>query len=105
VHIVVPRGVVSMSIFIKQMILTKLRQITPNEILEYSTKYGFQVTRQQAEQISNYVRSKRINPFDKKEREKMLLDLSEITDQQTAMKANQLFHELIKSYGLEHLFN
>ncbi|WP_096270603.1 DUF2624 domain-containing protein [Paucisalibacillus globulus] len=94
-----------MSIFIKQMIINKMRQITPEDILIYSQKYGFVISQEQAIEISNYVRRKKLNPFDKREREKMLRDLSEITDRNTAIKANKLFYELIKSYGLEHLFN
>jgi hypothetical protein len=94
-----------MSIFIKQMIINKMRQITTNDVLNYSKKYGFSINKEQAQAISNYVRKKRVNPFDKREREKMLQDLTDITDRGTALKANKLFHELIKSHGLEHLFN
>jgi hypothetical protein len=94
-----------MSIFIKQMIINKMRQITPEDVLIYSQKYGFVISREQAIEISKYVRRKKLNPFDKREREKMLKDLSEITDRNTAIKANKLFYELIKSYGLEHLFD
>lgn len=93
-----------MSFIVKQIILTKLKQISAEDILKYAGEYGFSISPAQAKQISNYVRSNRINPFDKKEREKMLRDLSTITDPQTAKKANQLFQELIKSYGLEDLF-
>ena len=98
-------GVVIMSMFIKQMIINKMRQISPGEVFDYARKYGFSISRDQAKAISNYVRQKRVNPFEKKERDKMLRDLSEITDRNTAIKADKLFHELIKSYGLEHLFN
>ncbi|WP_047986306.1 DUF2624 domain-containing protein [Ornithinibacillus californiensis] len=94
-----------MSIFIKQIILSKMKQISPSDVFHYSQEYGFTISRQQAQEISNYVRRNRVNPFERKEREKMLKDLSEITDRETAIKANQLFQELIKSYGLEHLFN
>jgi hypothetical protein len=93
-----------MSIFIKQIILNKMKQITPDDVFHYSQEYGFSISRQQAQEISNYVRKNRVNPFERTEREKMLKDLSEITDRETALKANQLFQELIKSYGLEHLF-
>jgi hypothetical protein len=82
-----------------------MRQITTEDVLTYSKEYGFSINRKQAEQISNYIQKKKINPFEKSEREKMLKDLSEITDPNTAIKANKLFYELIKSYGLEHLFN
>lgn len=82
-----------------------MRQITAEDILQYSGEYGFILTRQQAQEIANYIHNNKIDPFDKNEREKMLHDLSKITDRQTALKANKLFHELIKSYGLEHLFN
>ncbi|GIO27562.1 DUF2624 domain-containing protein [Ornithinibacillus bavariensis] len=94
-----------MSFFIKQIILTKMRQITSEDILKYAKEYGFNLSSEQAKEISKYVQGNRIDPFDKKERDKMLNDLSRITDPQTAKKANQLFHELIKSYGVEDLFN
>ncbi|MEN2765969.1 DUF2624 domain-containing protein [Ornithinibacillus xuwenensis] len=93
-----------MSFFIKQLILNKMRQLSPEEVLEYGKKYGFSISRQQAQDIASYVRRNNINPFDKRERKKMFNDLSQITNPETANKANQLFHELIKSYGLEHLF-
>lgn len=92
-----------MSLFIKQIILSKLRQITPEDVYSNASQYGFTITKNQAVEISNYVRSNRVNPFNARDREKMLYDLSQITDQETAMKANRLFHELIKSYGLGHL--
>ncbi|WP_010097015.1 DUF2624 domain-containing protein [Ornithinibacillus scapharcae] len=92
-----------MSLFIKQIILNKMRQITPEDVYSNANQYGFTITKNQAVEISNYVRKNRVNPFNKRDREKMLYDLSQITDQETAMKANQLFNELIKSYGLEHL--
>jgi ABC-type antimicrobial peptide transport system permease subunit len=98
-------GVVSMSFFIKQIILTKLRHITAEDIIKYAKEYGFKLSFEQAKEISNYVQRNRIDPFDKKELEKMLYDLSKITDPQTAKKANKLFQELIKSYGVEDLFN
>ncbi|GGA68494.1 DUF2624 domain-containing protein [Ornithinibacillus halotolerans] len=94
-----------MSIFIKQIIINKMRHITTEDVAHYSKQYGFSISREQAQEISNYVRSKQINPFERREREKMLHDLSKITDRETAIKANKLFHELIKSYGLEHLFH
>ncbi|WP_284140416.1 MULTISPECIES: DUF2624 domain-containing protein [unclassified Virgibacillus] len=93
-----------MNDFIKELALKKIKQTSPREIQQYAREYGFSITRSQAEQISTYIRTQKIDPFHESGRKKMLKDLALITDEETAMKANQLFKELIKTYGLEGFF-
>jgi len=93
-----------MSAFIKQMVKNKLKQVTPDELLYYGKQYGFSLSKHQAVQITNYLSEQSLDPFREKDLHRMLRELAVITDVQTAKKANKLLNELIKSYGLEHLF-
>ncbi|GIO23119.1 DUF2624 domain-containing protein [Oceanobacillus sp. J11TS1] len=93
-----------MSIFLKEIIKNKLRNLTADEILHYSSQYGFSITNTQANQIVSYVRRSSPNPFDQADRNRFMNELEKITDRKTALAAQQLMDEVIKSYGLEHLF-
>ncbi|MDO6448138.1 DUF2624 domain-containing protein [Oceanobacillus profundus] len=93
-----------MSIFIKEMIKNKLKNLSAEELLHYSKQYGFQLTEKQAQQIAMYLRKNTRDPFNQKARQEMFKHLATITDEQTATKAEQLLYTLVQSYGLEHLF-
>ncbi|RKQ37806.1 DUF2624 domain-containing protein [Oceanobacillus halophilus] len=94
-----------MSIFIKELVRKKLKQISSEELMFYSKQYGFSLSKHQAMQISNYLnQNSSVDPFKFNDREKMLRELARITDIETAQQARKLLDEVIKSYGLEHLF-
>lgn len=93
-----------MSIFIKEMIKNKLRNISVDELLHYSKQYGFQLSDKQAREITGYLRNNSPDPFNKASRDVMFQQLTIITDKETAKKAQNLFDEIIRSYGLQHLF-
>lgn len=93
-----------MSIFIKEMIRAKLRQLTPGELLKYSRQYGFSITEQQAGQIVGYLRQHNPDPFSSASRAKMFQALETITNSETAHQTQQLFEKMIASYGMQHLF-
>jgi len=92
-----------MSIFIKEFVSKKLKGITTEELLHYGELYGFSITQKEAEQIVDYLKTNSVDPFRADGRRKMLKELARITDVKTAKKAQKLFQELIKSYGLEYL--
>ncbi|GAB3795460.1 DUF2624 family protein [Virgibacillus kimchii] len=92
-----------MSIFIKEFVSRKLKQVSVEELLYYGKEYGFALNRQEAEEITAFLRTNSVDPFHLEGRRQMLQELARITDKKTAKKAQELFHELIKSYGLEHL--
>ncbi|WP_337018458.1 DUF2624 family protein [Oceanobacillus massiliensis] len=94
-----------MSIFIKELVKNKLRNLSSSELLNYSNKYGFQISEKQAQAIIHYLRQYSPDPFDAVKRKEMFQQLSVITDQETAAKAQKLFDEIIRSYGLEYLFD
>jgi len=93
-----------MSIFIKELIKRKLNHISVEDLLQYGEQYEFSLTKIEAEKIVTYLRSNHIDPFRKNDRTKMFQALTEITDINTANKAQNLFDQMIRSYGLEHLF-
>lgn len=94
-----------MSSFIKQLIMKKLNDITLNDLLYYSHQYGFILNKTEAEQIVTYLKNNKLDPFDQDNHEKLFQDLARITNHETAMKAQKFLNEIIRSYGLDHLFN
>lgn len=94
-----------MSIFIKEVVKRKLKQISVADLLKYGDQHGFSLTETEAEKIVTYVKTNNIDPFNESDRSRMFQKLTEITDENTANKAQDLFDEIIRSYGLEHLFN
>ncbi|RYG74714.1 DUF2624 domain-containing protein [Lentibacillus lipolyticus] len=93
-----------MSSFIKQLVTSKLKQLSPDELLHYAHEYNFSISRKQANAITSYLESHTVDPFSSSSRKKMFQELARITDRNTAIKAEKLFKETIKAYGLEHLF-
>lgn len=94
-----------MSIFIKELVKNKLKQLTSKELLFYGKQYDFTLTETEAQQIVAYLQHHTVDPFDTVDQKKMFASLAEITNPETANKADQLFREIIQSYGLGHLFN
>ncbi|WP_077327011.1 DUF2624 domain-containing protein [Virgibacillus siamensis] len=93
-----------MSNFFKSIILNKMKHLSAHELLHYSQQYGFNIDPHQAKQIESYLRQNTVDPFSKKGRKIMYNDLAQITDSQTANKAQRLFENIIKENGLEYLF-
>ena len=93
-----------MSIFLKQMINNKIKQLHKGELMQYAGQYGFQLTDREAEQILNYLQQNNLDLFSKNEIEKLHKELAVITNDKTANNAKTLFEQIIKTYGLEHLF-
>ncbi|MFU0791453.1 DUF2624 family protein [Virgibacillus proomii] len=93
-----------MSKIIKEIIRKKLTQLSAEELMNYADQYGFSLTQQEAKQIIMYLRQYEVDPFSVEGRKKMIQQLARITDQTTAQKAQQLFSDMVSSYGLDHLF-
>jgi hypothetical protein len=94
-----------MSIFIKELIKRKINQLSAEEILTYGEQHGFSITKIEADKIETYIKATHIDPFNENDRIKMFQQLTEITNLDTAQKALSLFNEIIRSHGLEYLFN
>lgn len=93
-----------MSFFLKEMVKTRLKQLTVGEILHYADQYGFSLTNGEATKIIHYIQTNDIDIFSKKGIDEAQEKIAEITNPQTANKARSLLEQIIKSYGLEDLF-
>lgn len=93
-----------MSFFIKELVKNKLKSLSSDELLHYSTQYGFVLSEKQASEITTYLRNHSPDPFDPRKRKEMLEELALITDRETAIKTEKLFEQMIHSYGLKDLF-
>lgn len=94
-----------MSLFIKELVKRKLNQLSYKDILHYSNQYGFALSIDEARHIETYIHNNKIDPFCKNDRLKMFQTLAEITNIETANKAQSLLDEVIHTYGLTHLFD
>ncbi|PKR79007.1 hypothetical protein CEY16_04460 [Halalkalibacillus sediminis] len=88
---------------IKQMIITRLYQSTPQEIVEHGRNYGISVTDQEADKILTFIRTQKIDPFSEKDRQRTFQYISSSIDENVARKAEQLLYSLAKQFGMEHL--
>lgn len=93
-----------MNLFIKQIVLKKIKQLSPRELLYYANEYGFELSPNEADEIVYFLQTESIDPFTIEGQKHLLENLSIITNQNTAQKAYQLFRQLIANYGLEHYF-
>lgn len=93
-----------MSIFIKEMIKNKIKQLHQEELLQYARQYGFTLSNLEAQQILHYLQENEFDIFSKKEQEKAFIKLTVITNKTTANKAQKLLEQIISSYGLEDYF-
>lgn len=89
---------------LQHLIIERLKNVSDNELMYYSERYGFSLTIDECQNISHYLNHLTLNPFIKADREKMFHDLTDLTNEQTAIKAKQLFKQLINQYGMSHLF-
>lgn len=93
-----------MSNFIKGIIMKKLQLVSYEDLLFYGNEYGIPLDENEAKAMSHYIKNNQIDPFSEKDRMKTFHELAQVTNKATANKTEKLFNELIKSYGLEHLF-
>lgn len=93
-----------MSKIMKEIITKKLKQTSPEELLHYSKQYGFSLTSKEAKQITDYLKTHPFDPFKEKDRVIFFKQLTQITNINTTRKAQKLFGEIVKSYGIQSLF-
>nr|WP_295969403.1 DUF2624 domain-containing protein [uncultured Bacillus sp.] len=79
-----------MKIF-ENIINQKISTMTADELLKYANQFQISITRQQAEQIADYLRRKQVNIFDDTERKLFIKELAKTTGADTAKQVNQLF--------------
>lgn len=80
----------------QQIVNKKLHNITPDELLSYSSQYNISLTGDQAKKISTLLQAKKVNVFNTSERIQLMKEVAKITGHETAKKVNQLFTEFTK---------
>lgn len=93
-----------MSKIMKEIIAKKLKQTSPEELLYHSKEYDFSLTFNEAKQITDYLKKHPFDPFKESDRIIFFKELTQITNINTTKKAQKLFGELVKSYGIQSLF-
>src|SRR5699024_6258489 len=96
---------IMMSQFIKELMIQKIKSLSLDELQTYSRKYNFHLTEKEALNIISYLQNHHLEPFSADGRVEMFRELAQITNTQTAKRAQQLFLKLIKTYNVEHLFH
>lgn len=86
------------------MIRQKINDLTVKDVISFSQEHNMDISSQQAKNILTFVKKSDLNPFSEKDRLKLLKKIALISDQKTAQKANQLFKQMIKTYGVENYF-
>ncbi|MHA6250961.1 DUF2624 family protein [Oceanobacillus sp. CAU 1775] len=94
-----------MSFILKEIIKNKLRQLTVEELLSYAHQYNFSITAGEAKTILTYLQNQQLDVFSKHDIAILKNKLAEVTNEDTANKAMQLFNQIVSSYGLESLFD
>ncbi|MFD2637454.1 DUF2624 family protein [Piscibacillus salipiscarius] len=88
---------------LKHLIRTKLYASTPDELMKYSKQYGISLTRQQANQLLQFIKKESIDPFSKQDRSKTYQYVEQHIGRQEAQQAERLLNQLAKQYNLDHL--
>ncbi|MEC1540236.1 DUF2624 domain-containing protein [Bacillus subtilis] len=80
-------------ILFQRIILQRLNQATPDDLLKYSKQYGISLTRSQAVEVANLLYGKNVNIFNESERMRLLKQVETITSKETAQTVNELFKQ------------
>ncbi|WP_235848405.1 DUF2624 domain-containing protein [Litchfieldia alkalitelluris] len=77
----------------------KIKTLTVDELLSYSSQYDIPLTKPQAQKAIKYLRSKadtKIDIFDAEERKKLLREIAKVTSPDVARQLNSLFNQFAK---------
>ncbi|MET3682430.1 hypothetical protein ABID56_000511 [Alkalibacillus flavidus] len=87
----------------KELILNRLYQATPEEIVYYSHKYNIPLNEQEASALIRFIHQKKIDPFQEKGRLKTFQFIEQQFGPKTAQDTADLLKTLADQYGLNHL--
>lgn len=87
------------------MMIKKIKSIKPEELRNYGEQYNITLTKKQAEEITSFLGRTNLDPVKEHDRLKLFKKLAQITNLETAQKAQKIFNKLIKEHGVESWFN
>lgn len=82
--------------FIQAIVKQKLKQITPEQLLDLSSQYGIDLTANEANIVVKKLRNTHLNIFDEAQRKQLLDDLALLTSTETVEKAEKI---LLQQFG------
>ncbi|MBM4762313.1 DUF2624 domain-containing protein [Bacillus sp. B15-48] len=74
----------------------KVSTITGEDLLKYAEPFKIEITKEHANKIAKYLRSKKVNIFDDQERVVLIKEIAKIAGPETAKEVNKLFNLLTK---------
>jgi TRAP-type C4-dicarboxylate transport system substrate-binding protein len=74
----------------------KINTITGEELMKYASQFQINITAKQAEKIAQYLRNKKVNIFEPKERAALVKEIAKIAGPETAKEVNKLFIQFTK---------
>jgi hypothetical protein len=74
----------------------KLKSITRDELLKYANQFNINLSKSQAENIAQYLRTTNLNIFQDNERAQVIKDIARIAGPETAREINRLFISFTK---------
>ncbi|WP_035512460.1 DUF2624 family protein [Halalkalibacillus halophilus] len=80
-----------------------LNQLSPKKLSDLSKQYEIPISIRQAEQILQFIKEKRIDPFNKKDRLQTIRFIEDNIGAHEARSFESLILQLAKQYNLEHL--
>jgi hypothetical protein len=74
----------------------KVSNITGEELLKYAEPFKIEISKEEANKIAEYLRSKKVNIFNDRERVVLIKEIAKIAGPGTAKEVNKLFTLLTK---------
>ncbi|MFP7297610.1 DUF2624 domain-containing protein [Neobacillus niacini] len=74
----------------------KINTITGEELFKYAEQFNIRVNRQQANKVAQYLRGKKVNIFDDRERALLIKEIAKIAGPEVAREVNKLFVQFTK---------
>jgi Protein of unknown function (DUF2624) len=81
--------------FLEKIINAKINGISGKELQKFAYQFNIEVSLEQAELVSQYLKGKNIDIFNETDRTNVLKEITKIAGTETAKKVNELFSNLI----------
>lgn len=89
----------------KGFVQQELRSLTTGQLRQFGSMHGYTFSDEEAEKILAAVKKPNIDPFDEEGFAQLFQGLAQSSDQATATKARNLFRDVMRANGLQHLFS
>jgi predicted nucleotidyltransferase len=84
-----------MNPFVQQIVNTKIKELTPEQLMKYSVSYNVPLSIEQAKKVVAILKTKKINIYDEAQRTRLLNKIKTQLDQKSAKKVDELLQQFI----------